>query len=326
MAGTLKRLGGHVPQPEKPSDEANPRGYYESSWVATFHARWFKDLRVRAIDTRPGAGAIVMAELTDEREQRLLTWLQGQLARRAADDVVVVKDPRAFWVLPLWQRVVPAAGGDLVTLTMLRHPAQVVRSNDAAYLTDRPDAVRLERETTNVAAWVNALLATERATREVPRAFVRYEDLVGDWRPTVARASSQLGLDLARHDPPHDPPHPVPHPVDDFLSASLNRSSASWDGLAVPLSLRDLAERAWAVAARLVERPGDAEALAAAARMREEYDDLHTAAKAVAADAADARLREVRLRLRARLDRKDAEIARLRGLLGQRSQGAGTGK
>ena len=70
MAGTLKRLGHHIPQPEKQPDEANPCGYYESSWVATFHARWFKDLRVRAIDTRPNAGKIVMADDSDEQGLR----------------------------------------------------------------------------------------------------------------------------------------------------------------------------------------------------------------------------------------------------------------
>jgi hypothetical protein len=318
MAGTLKRLGHHIPQPEKAADEANPRGYYESSWVATFHSRWFKDLRVRAIDTRPEAGAIVLAELTAEREQRLCSWLQRQAAERGPDEVMVVKEVRAFWVYPLWQRAAAAAGVDLVALTMLRHPAQVVRSNDTAYLTGRPDAVRLQRETTNVAAWVNALLTTERATRSSPRAFVRYVDLVADWRAAVMLASPHLGLDHGDLT--------GPHPVDDFVSASLNRSADSWDGLAVPTTLRDLADRAWSTAETLVERPHDPDTLRAFDALREEYDDLHTSARALAADAADAQLRELRLRLKARLERKDEEIARLRAELAQRSQGPGSGK
>jgi len=34
VAGTLKRLGLYIPQPEVETDERNPRGYYEPLWVA----------------------------------------------------------------------------------------------------------------------------------------------------------------------------------------------------------------------------------------------------------------------------------------------------
>ncbi|WP_170286177.1 hypothetical protein [Nocardioides rubriscoriae] len=304
IAGALKRLGHHVPQPEKQADESNPRGYYESSWVAAFHARWFKALRVRAIDTRPDAGRIVMDDLDEGREQRLATWLRGQLATRADDDVIVIKDPRAFWVLPLWRRTARATGCDLVSLTMLRHPSQVVRSSDAAYLTERPDAVRLQRESTNVAAWVNALLVAELETRDNPRAFVRYVDLVADWRTAVGGALAHLGLD------PGD--LTAPHPIDDFITPALNRAADSWDGLAVPRSLRELADRAWQAAQALVEHPYDPATSASFDALRHEYDELHTASQAIAADACDARVRDVRTRLRQRLEERDAEIARLR--------------
>lgn len=322
VAGALKRLGYHIPQPEKQADEANPRGYYESSWVVTFHGRWIKGLGVRAIDTRPDAGELLMADLTPERERRLRTWLEGQLALRRPDDVVVVKDPRAFWVYPLWQSVAAATGAELTSLTMLRHPAQVVRSSASAYLSDRPDAVRLQRETTNVAAWVNALLVTELATRGNPRAFVRYTDLVVDWRSTLTTATGQLGLDPGDLD--------APHPVDDFLTPTLNRSVEGWDGLAVPAGLRDLAERAWRTAETLVVSPDDVAASATFDALRLEYDDLHSAALAIAADEIEARLRrsrqrlrETRQRLRARIEARDQQIAALQESLedGRRPRG-----
>ena len=56
MAGTLKRLGLYIPQPEVETDERNPRGYYEPLWVAEFH-KWLLDpIPVRTIDSRPNAG------------------------------------------------------------------------------------------------------------------------------------------------------------------------------------------------------------------------------------------------------------------------------
>ena len=107
-------------------------------------------------------------------------------------------------------------GAQLTSLTMLRHPAQVVRSRDAAYLTEMDRHFRRQRETTNVAAWINAAFETERVTRGNPRAFVPYYDLIGDWRAAMTRAGAQLGLrfnDVSGH-----------HPVDDFIDANLNRS------------------------------------------------------------------------------------------------------
>ena len=64
-----------------------------------------------------------------------------------------------------WRREFDA---QLTSLTMLRHPAQVVRSRDAAYLTDMDRSFRQKRETTNVAAWINAAFETERVDARQP--------------------------------------------------------------------------------------------------------------------------------------------------------------
>ena len=54
LAGTLKRLGLHVPQPEVEASETNPRGFYEPQWVIDFHKRHLKELALFNIDSRPG--------------------------------------------------------------------------------------------------------------------------------------------------------------------------------------------------------------------------------------------------------------------------------
>ena len=210
VAGTLKRLGLHVPQPEVPADEKNPLGYYEPRWVAAFHKGWLDNIHVRTIDTRPHAGDVAMETVTPAREEKLRTWVADELAARPDDDVVVIKETRAYWVYPLWQRVVAAVGAELTSLTMLRHPTQVVRSRDTAYLSGRSDEFRLARETTNVAAWMNSVFVTERATRDNPRAFVPYYDLVEDWRSAISRACEQVGIDTGDLT--------APHPVDDFIT------------------------------------------------------------------------------------------------------------
>lgn len=313
VAGTLKRLGLHVPQPEVPADDKNPRGYYEPVWVTEFHKRVLNPVPVRTIDTRPDAAAVADGAITPEVEDELRSWLSGELG----EPQVLIKDPRAFWILPAWTRVARELGADVCTLTMLRHPTEVVRSRDSAYLTEQTPTFRRQRETANVAAWVNAAFATEAATRPLARAFVRYDDLLADWRTAMSRAGEQLALT-------YSPDVSVtPHPVDDFIDATLNRSAITWDDIAVPPALRDLAERTWQAMNVLVDAPSDAHAIDDLAGLQDEYIELFDFSEAIAMDATTARVaagrRDVRRKkdaqldeLRTELDAARAEVAELR--------------
>jgi hypothetical protein len=303
VGGTLKRLGLHIPQPEVETDERNPRGYYEPLWVADFHKYLLNPIPVRTIDSRPNAGDIAMAAVTPEVEGELREWLRGQLDH----PVLCIKETRAYWVYPMWQRVAAELGLELTSLTMLRHPTQVVRSRDSAYLTDESESFRRQRETTNVAAWMNSVFVTEQATRDNPRAFVPYYDLIGDWRAAMTRAAGQLGLDLGDLSGPHE--------VDDFLTSSLNRSADTWDGLMVAPHLVDLAERAWGAASVLVERPHDPEAIAGLDALRREYAELYESSAAIALDETTAQVAAVRRNLKARLATKQERIEKLRAEL-----------
>lgn len=302
VAGTLKRLGLYIPQPEVETDERNPRGYYEPLWVAEFHKWLLNPIPVRTIDSRPNAGKIAKKHVTPEVEQQLRDWLRGQLETR--EQQILLKDTRAYWVYDLWQRMAEEFGAQLTSLTMLRHPAQVVRSRDTAYLSDMDRHFRRQRETTNVAAWINSAFETERVTRGNPRAFVPYYDLIGDWRAAMARAGEQLGLtynDTSGH-----------HPVDDFIDAGLNRSSPDWEGLEVTPTLVDLADRSWEALNVLVETPDDQAAMQRVDALRKEYVDLYWSSAAIALDETTAQVAKVRKKLKAKLADAEAEIERLR--------------
>ena len=56
LACTLQSLGSvHVPQPEVPADESNPKGFGESQWIVDFHDRMLRRANVRVADARPQA-------------------------------------------------------------------------------------------------------------------------------------------------------------------------------------------------------------------------------------------------------------------------------
>ena len=103
VAGTLKRLGLYIPQPEVETDERNPRGYYEPPWVAEFHKWLLNPIPVRTIDSRPNAGKIAKKAVTPKVEDELRDWLRDQLA--TGETQILLKDTRAYWVYDLWQRM-----------------------------------------------------------------------------------------------------------------------------------------------------------------------------------------------------------------------------
>lgn len=304
VTGALARLGLHVPGPLAPADERNPKGFYETPWVIETNAAALEAVPVRGNDARPGAAELADAAAGDpDLVAQVRSWLAGHVAEHAQ---LVVKDPQIFWLHRAWRAAAADAGVELSFVTMVRHPLEVARSRDTAYLTGRDAEHRRVREVSNVAAWCNAAYATERATRGGRRAFVRYDDLLADWRSALAPLEERLDvvLDPGVRSADH-------HPVDDFVDRSLNRSRASWEESSVPGTLRDVAERTWRAVDALADDPDDAAALAELDGARAAYQALHADAVALTADHTQAAVRT------ARREQREQVATRLAGELRQ---------
>jgi len=270
FAGVLQRLGFRVPQPEVPADETNPRGFAESRWVVDFHASLLDQARVQAGDARPSAWAAAgRIGFQEAHRASLRAWLEEQFA---AGDHLVVKDPRLAWFLPLWRACAEDVGAAARYAMVTRHPAAVVNSKQSAY-------AGRSTETSRTAGWLNLTLFTERAAREGARVVVRYDRLLDDWASEVHRVGAALDLDLVSHASWTSMVH-----VQQLLDRSLRRSPASWDGLAVPPVLTELADHVWELVCRLADgEPDCADAVHAELdAARETYAALYDTAEAVA--------------------------------------------
>jgi hypothetical protein len=115
------------------------------------------------------------------------------------------------------------------------------------------------------------MLETERQTRDAARVYVRYEDLLADWKAAVARVGATLELPLLTDIAPDRAAA-----VDGFVDPSLHRARTGWEELEVPASVRDLCERVWAL---FIAGPDEERATLDAAR--EEYRTLYTEAEAI---------------------------------------------
>jgi hypothetical protein len=268
FSGLLKRLGFYIPQPEVPADDSNPRGFAESQWVVDFHARWLRRVGVQPSDARPAAWAHVAEIALDESVVRQVRGWLGKQFREA--DHIVVKDPRLSWFLPLWRRSADEVGAALRVATVLRHPAAVVDSKQRYYGTWQGDVSR-------TAGWLNQMLFTERATREMSRAFVRYEDLLDDWPRVVGRVGEALGLTAITESPTSRL-----RDAHDFVDRGLSRSRTDWPGdISMPTALREQADAVWALISELAARD-EAEVREKLDTARARYIDFYGEAETIA--------------------------------------------
>jgi hypothetical protein len=259
LAGVLRQFGLHVPGPEVAPDASNPRGFSEPQWVVDFHDGILRSAGVQTSDPRPIAWHLVdRASIEGDARGQIRTWLAAQV-RQHGD--LVIKDPRMLWFFELWQEAAVSAGAAASCITMLRSPTEVAGSK-AAYDKGRGLVDR-------VSGWINLMLGTELATRAMPRAFVRFGDLVHDWDEPVFGAAA--ALDLPMVDP--DDTAAV-NRVDAFIDPALRRVGATWQDVPVPASLRALADDTWAALDALPEHD-DAGTRAEFDRLRALYPYVH---------------------------------------------------
>jgi len=251
MSGTLHHLGLFVPGPYLGANDTNPKGFFESKWSVSVHNRLTERAGINAFDSRPEAFQRAQAAVTPRARARLERFLTEH---SAVHDQVVVKDPRTVWVQRLWRDCAAEAGLDIRYLSMLRHPAESARSRATYYAAEDPGAQR-RYAILNVARWVNNSLISERETRGHPRSFVRYTDLLEDWRSVASRLRDELGL---RYNSDLDPDQP--HPVDDFIEPGLRRHEHTWAELPTPRDLQEVAQGVWEALVVLAESGGVDEA------------------------------------------------------------------
>ncbi|NYD43543.1 sulfotransferase family protein [Nocardioides panaciterrulae] len=287
MSGTLHHLGLHVPGPYLGANESNPKGFFESKWAVGFHKKITAAARINDFDGRPLAFERAQQAITPELRRELVDFLTTQAAE---GDQVVVKDPRSVWAQALWRDAAAEAGLDIRYISMLRHPAEVVGSRTTYYASPDDEEKRRNYEIFNVGRWVNSSVVSERETRGLPRAFVRYTDLLEDWRPVAVRLRDELGL---RYD---GAALGEGSPVDEFIDPGLRRHQVTWEELRVPGELQDLAEQIWKDLELLAAAGGeDAAASADLDEAGAHYARLFLEASAISHDAMEEARAEARL-------------------------------
>ncbi len=279
MSGALQTLGVHVPQPEVQADDTNPKGFGEPQWVVDFHEELLRRSKVQVSDARPQAWFEAGKLATNERvREDLYHWLDEQFGE---GDEIVIKDPRLAWFLGLWRSAALRCAATPSYITMLRPVTEVVGSKQRYYS-------QRFGEVNRMAAWVNMMLHTERATRGSQRRFVRYHDMLKDWTVPLFEIGEAFDLQAVKAATANDI-----RLVHNFIDPSLRRVQLTWDDVDVPGRLREVAEESWQALDKLADPGGDSpEVQATLDELRAAYASLYEESEAITQSTAVAARRE----------------------------------
>ncbi len=207
LTRVLSLCGAALPAGLLGATGENPRGYWEPR--AAIH------LNETILRRRGSSGYDLTMRMHEEdafdaeQDAADVAKIRKFLSTLPAAPLVVIKEPKLTAVSDIWFEAARLAGFDVVTAIAVRHPQEVVAS-----LAKRADSQNYVRDSPELtcAWWLKYTLLAERDTRGVPRVFVEYANLLGDWRREMKRISVALGIDLNASDEDS---------IDAFLTPSL---------------------------------------------------------------------------------------------------------
>jgi len=168
----------------KDANEANPRGFWEPIDALKLNDEFlFRHGATYFDPTLRLQGELAFAP--DETE-RYLAQVGAFLRNCPQGAPLVVKDPRITALFDFWLEAARRAGFCVKVIIAIRNPSEVAASLGA--FIEAP--VELWH-----ASWLKYNLLAELHSRNLPRVFVEYSSLLGDWRSQVARITRALALD-----------------------------------------------------------------------------------------------------------------------------------
>lgn len=186
-----------------PVSENNETGFWESSAIAETHDRLLAEVGSSWDDCLRFPRAFYGSEAARNYSAEMIDILNRDFP---SDIDLVIKDPRICRLLPFWIDILDQFGADPFFVLISRHPLEVAAS--LARRDHFPEARSLH-------LWLRHTLDMEHDTRGQPRSLITYDELLENWRTTVGKISTDLGVawpktvDQVRPD------------VDEFLSPSL---------------------------------------------------------------------------------------------------------
>lgn len=186
LTRVLSLCGVSLPRQMIPAGERNERGYFESQAIWRHHEALLEEAGTSWFDPSPLPPAWFDSPAAADWVERLAEAVRHEFGESRT---FVLKDPRICRLLPLWRRVLAEVGAEPRCVLPLRHP------NEVAGSLGRSEGIA---ERHGLLLWLDYMLTAERDSRDLPRSFVLFDDLLADWRTAVARIGRDLDYRFPR--------------------------------------------------------------------------------------------------------------------------------
>ncbi|WP_157775115.1 hypothetical protein [Hartmannibacter diazotrophicus] len=182
LTRVLNLAGAALPEALLPGAAGNVVGHWEPADVVALN-----DEILASMGLGWTSATRLPARWFDSQEAEFFTQKAAEVLRRNLQPIqtAVIKDPRLCRLLPLWIEAARRAGWTPNVVLMVRNPLEFAASLKAR---DRFNTTR------TLMIGLRYLLDAEYGSREVPRAFVTYDSLLGEWRSTLQRLGERLDL------------------------------------------------------------------------------------------------------------------------------------
>ena len=201
----INLLGADIARDLIPAKPDNIRGFWESAAVITIHDDLLNAIGSEADPFDPVSLPVGWQDTKQAQraKYRLIDQVQSEFSNSR---LFVVKDPRISRLLPLWLDVLQTLSIDVIVVIPFRNPLEV-----AASLAQR-DGVSLPK---TLLLYLQSYFDVEFTSRAQRRVFVRYDNLLHDWR----KFQTQL---TERSDAQLPPPSSITKAeIDGFLTTNL---------------------------------------------------------------------------------------------------------
>ncbi len=187
LTRVLSLLGAALPKNLMQAQPGNNEtGFWEPLRIVTVHDEILQSIDSRWDDVLPVSAAWFASAAARSSRDRLVGMMREEFEDAP---LFVLKDPRVCRLLPLWTAVLEDLGVEPLFVHMVRNPLEVAQS-----LRARDGFPQVK----SLLLWLGHILVAEHATRGRRRAFVRYEDLLGNPLGTTERLGRDLGLTWPR--------------------------------------------------------------------------------------------------------------------------------
>lgn len=258
MTRVLNLLGCALPEKLLGPGDGNSQGHWESQKAVALN----DEILASAGSTWEDWGPINADWRASGTRAAMLDRVTAVVEEHAAlGPLFVLKDPRLCRLADLWLEGFAQAGIEPLVVLMVRNPDNVAASLEQRDLMVPHYAQLL---------WLRHVLDAEYFTRGTKRVVCRYEQLIGDWRGTIANIRTSLALSLPRNTPA------IHSQIDAFLDQRLQHHAHDGNLGVSGLDPNDMLGRTGAILRRWGETGEDRADHGHLDEIRNEFDRAYT--------------------------------------------------